>query len=269
MNHVTHCALRLGDNLAALHFLRSLALAHPRDTFTHYAHLSYLAQLSEVVCDVPNLNVKSIESVCDAPKNAADFWGMKPRFPSVDLWKNAGGFWARHPLRLNYAQFYLGHCAKIADDMGVQNTMRAVQDIPFNFPALTAWKYEPFDFLVVNSQPKSGQLPAYNVAEMNALIGTLSNRYKVITTAPTPHACGCTQEHGMTVAQIGALSRFCKYIVAVSTGSSWTTFNTFNADSVKLRVVLIEKEEVKISPNTVNVNNVSGARHELQIAGLL
>ena len=40
-------------------------------------------------------------------------------------------------------------------------------------------------------------------------------------------------------------------------------------DSVALRVVLIDKEEVKISPRTVNVNNVSAARHELTIAGLL
>lgn len=269
-HHVTHCALRLGDNLAALHFLRSLALANPRDTFTHYAHLSYLAQLSEVVCDVQNLNVKSIESVCDAPQNAEDFWSMKPRLPSVDLWKNAGGLWQTHPLRLNYAAFFLWHCDHLARQMGLVNELRHLDQIPFDFPALTAWKYEPFDFLVVNSHPQSGQLPAYNEGEMHRLVGALVARgHRVITTAHTPHPCGCTRDHGMTIAQIGALSRFCKYIVAVSTGSSWTTFNTFNAESVSLRVVLIEKEEVKISPRTVNVNNVSGARHELQIAGLL
>jgi hypothetical protein len=270
MHHFTHCALRLGDNLAHLHFLRSLAKANPRHHFVHFAHLCYIAQLSEVVCDLSNVQVMSLERVSAAPKTPQEFWSMKPlHVESIDAWKNAGGYWERHALRLDYAQFYLGHCAMLADAMGLISPMRAVQDIPFDYPALLSWKYEAFDFLVVNSTPKSGQLPAYNVTEMNDLVGKLSNKYKVITTAPTPHACGCTQEHGMTVSQIGALSCFCKYVVAVSTGPSWTTFNKFNAHSMALRVVLIDKEEVKISPRTVNVNNVSAARHELQIAGLL
>ena len=153
--------------------------------------------------------------------------------------------------------------------MGMRPEIWRVDQIPFDYAALTAWAYEPFDVLVVNSAPMSGQLPAFNIAEMNALVGSLAERHKVITTAPTPHAVVCTREQGMTVSQIGALSRFCKYIVTVSTGSSWPTFNAFNAESVQLRVVLIDKEEVKISPNTVNVNNVSGARHELLIAGIL
>jgi len=105
---------------------------------------------------------------------------------------------------------------------------------------------------------------------MDRLVGALVARgLRVITTAHTSHPCGCTKDHGLTVSQIGALSRFCKYIVAVSTGPSWTTFNTFNAESVALRVVLIDKEEVKIAPRTVNVNNVSSARHELSIAEIL
>jgi hypothetical protein len=269
-HHITHCALRLGDNLAALHFLRSLAIANPSHRFTHYAHLTYLAQLSEVVCDLPNLQVCSLESVSESPNTAGGFWSMKPHFASLDLWKNAHGHWARHPLRLDYAQFYFAFCAQKARAMGLAPEIWRADQIPFNYSALTAWQYEPFDFLVVNSHPQSGQLPAYNDGEMNRLVGALVTRgYRVITTSPTPHPCGCTRDHGMTVSQIGALSRFCKYIVAVSTGSSWTTFNTFNNDTVALRVVLIEKEEVKISPRTVNVNNVSGARHELTIAGLL
>ena len=269
-HHITHCALRLGDNLAALHFLRSLAVANPSHRFTHYAHLTYIAQLSEVVCDLRNLHVCSLESVSNSPEDVAEFWSMKPCFASLDLWKNTNRQWENHPLRLDYAQFYLAFCYQKSRAMGLAPEIWRVDQIPFNYPALAAWKYEPFDFLVVNSHPQSGQLPAYNEGEMNRLVGALVARgYRVITTAHTPHPCGCTRDHGMTISQIGALSRFCKYIVAVSTGSSWTTFNAMNEDSVALRVVLIDKEEVKISPRTVNVNNVSAARHELTIAGLL
>jgi len=269
-HHITHCALRLGDNLAALHFLRSLALSNPSHRFTHYAHLCYVAQLSEVVCDLRNLQVCSLESVSESVNSAGGFWSMKPRFASLDLWKNAHGHWERHPLRLDYAQFYFAFCAQKARAMGLTPEIWRTDQIPFDYPALTAWQYEPFDVLVVNSPPMSGQFPAYNEGEMNRLVGALVARgLRVITTAHTPHPCGCTKDHGLTVSQIGALSHFCKYIVAVSTGPSWPTFNTFNAESVALRVVLIEKEQVMISPRTVNVNNVSSARHELSIAGIL
>jgi hypothetical protein len=268
--HRTHCALRLGDNLAHLHFLRALAKENPTHHFIHFAHLCYIAQLSEVVCDLPNVQVLSLERVSAPPKTPLEFWTMKPmHMESIDAWKNAGHYWERHPLRLNYAQFALGLAVKLSEAMGLQSPLRCVQDLQFSYPALEAWNYEPFDVLVVNSTPRSGQLPAYNVKEMNHVIGQLSNRYKVITTAPTPHSCGCTQEHGMTVSQIGALSRFCKYIIAVSTGPSWPTFNVFNAQSVLLRYVLIDREEVKISPRTVNLNNVSSLGHELSIAGIL
>ena len=42
--HTTHCALRLGDNLAHLHFLRKLAAAYPADYVYAYRYAKHLLE---------------------------------------------------------------------------------------------------------------------------------------------------------------------------------------------------------------------------------
>lgn len=263
----THCAVRLGDNLLALHLLRGFAKAHPEHRFVHYAHLQYVSQLIEVVCDLPNLQVCDLESV----SNPAPYWEMEPRqlLGSVDLWKNAGGFWENHPLKLDYAQFALALGVKVGAQLGLSSPWRCVQDLAFDYPALLAGKAKPFDVLVVNSAPQSGQV-GYNAQEMTALVAELARRYVVVTTAPTGIAgVGCTLHQGMTVTGVGILSRFCRVIVMVSTGPSWPTINVFNRESVEHRVILLEHERVELAPNSVHVSNAAEARKVLQLRGVL
>lgn len=265
--HRTHCALRLGDNLLALHLLRGFVIVHPERRFVHYAHLQYVSQLIEVVCDLPNLQVCDLESV----SNPAPHWEMEPRqlLGSVDLWKNAGGFWERHPLRMDYAQFALALGVKVGAELGLTSPWRVPADLLFDYPALQAGKAKPFDVLVVNSAPQSGQV-GFNPAEMAGLVKELAQRYVVVTTAPTGiPGVGCTMHHGMTVTGVGILSRFCRVIVMVSTGPSWPTFNVFNRQSVEHRVILLENERVELAPNSVHVSNAAEARTVLQLRGVL
>lgn len=274
--HRTHCALRLGDNLLALHLLRGLAKAYPGRCFMHYAHLQYLPQLIEVVCDLPNLQLCDLESA----SNPSPYWEMAPRplLGSVDLWKNAGGYWEGHPLRLDYAQFALAFGQWVADRLNQRamdvapmvSPWRAVQDLLFDYPALAAGKAKPFDVLVVNSAPQSGQVSGFNPQEMTALVAELARRYVVVTTAPTGIAgVGCTLHQGLTVTGVGILSRFCRVIVMVSTGPSWPTFNIWNRESVEHRIILLESERVELAPNTVHVSNAADARRMLQLRGVL
>jgi hypothetical protein len=269
MIHRTHNSLRLGDNLVTLHFLRRLAQVNPAHHFVHYAHLQYIHQLSEVVCDLPNLQVCSLEAVNDG---VADYWAMRPGFKdSLDTWKNADRCW---PLSIrdvgyDYAEFFIRFFRDLAKRMGLESPIVEPRDLLFDYPTLLAAEFPPFDTLVVNSQPMSGQMPGFSHAALENLVGELASRGSVITTAPTRFNVPCTARRCMTVSQIGALSRFCKTIVAVSTGPSWPTFNVFNQESCAFRLVLIGEERITYATNTEHASNAEEARRVLQVRGIL
>ncbi len=267
MTHRTHIALRLGDNLAHLHFLRALARAYPDHKFLHYAHQQYLPNLIEVVSDVTNIQLADLESVDDG--SSSDYWSMKPHqlLRSVDAWKNADGRWERDEHRNDYSNFMFRHFCGLACRMGF--SFVPPESFLFDYPALQRYKYPEFDCLIVNSAPQSGQMPKFNPEQMDALVAELVRKgLSCVTTSPTPH-CFSTIQKMMTVTQIGALSRFCKYIVMVSTGPSWCTFNVWTNQSCKFRLVMNGDERVNIAANTEHASTVAEARAVLRVRGIL
>lgn len=261
MNRInTHCALRLGDNICHLHFLRAQAKANPEIHFAHHAFGYYLPQLVEVVADVPNISLHALEHT----GQPAD---------SFDAWKNTGGFWERHPLKNEYAEFMLEWFSKLAGRMGLCSTFTKPTDLLFDYPALEPDKpaSDPFDFLIINSSPMSGQAQGYNLKEMDGLIGALAGNYTVVTTQRGRNPVQCTQDNGLTVTQIGRLSLRCRYILMVSTGPSWPTLNLFNAMTVEKRIIIIQHERLglTLAERTEHVQTVGQARAALLSAGLL
>lgn len=255
--HNTHCGLRLGDNLAHLQFLRKLALTYPDHQFVHAAHVQYLHQLLEMSFDVPNIKLIPFEY------RAKD---------SLDVWKNAGGFWERHPLRFQYASFMLAFFDMTAQEMGLKSPLEWPADLLFDSPQIQKAepRVEPFDVLIVNSAPLSNQAPYYEIGAMDYLISELAKKYKILTTAPSRiEGVPCTAKNGYTVTDIGNCSIHCKHIVMVSTGASWLTFNKWNLETVETRVVILQQEKLGLGPNEIHVQDVTGARQALLEKGLL
>ena len=258
MTFHTHCALRLGDNLIHLNFLRRLARRYPEHNFVHGAHLCYINQLSEVIWDLSNIRLIPIEY-----KDPA----------SIDVWKNAGGWWETHLLKNDFAKFHICFFRMIAEKMELESPIYAPSDLLFEYPAIqkTQKICEPFECLIINSPPQSNQWRRYNEQELTALIAVLSRRMPVITTHRCRLEVACTDDPKLqhSVTTIGTLSLHCKYIVMVSTGPSWPTFNIWNTESVKRRIVLIDSEEVNIAPNTVHCKTTNDARKMLELEGII
>ena len=252
----TFCAFRLGDNLAHLHFLRALAKLNPHILFTHACHLCYIDQLSEVVWDLPNLRLIPLEY--KSPE-------------SIDAWKNAGGYWDQHLLKNNYGLFFVAFFRHLAERFGLESPFAKPADLLFDYPALRKEKpmCQPFDVLIVNSRPLSNQWQGYSESEMTALIAHVARKATVITTQPCRVDVPCTAKKNLTVTSIGSISQSCQYILAASTGSSWPTFNVWNTETVKKRVILLDHENVNIAPNTVCVPTVEQARKLLEIEGVI
>lgn len=248
MTHFTHCGLRLGDNLAALQLVRKLAENHPDREFVHACNLTYCppAKLTPVIEDLPNIKLVDITEV-DAN--------------SVDLWKGQNGYFYQHPKWREYVPFMLEFYALCSVRIGLPCPIMSVRDMLFDYPALLQpSRYnEKFDWLVVNSPPLSNQFRGYNAQAFEVMIAALCKRGKVVTTHPTEKEYGqfCAEECSVT--EIGSMARNCKFILMVSTGPSWPTFNVWSENNVQLRVILLDNEKINLGRNTVHCNSVEAA----------
>lgn len=265
----TYSAFRLGDNLAHLHFLRAMAKKYPSIHFQHAALLTYLPEMIEVVADLPNISLRDIMH-CRGEHG-------------VNAWKNAGGYWENHPRKNEYAAFMLEWFDLLAKRMGLEAPFKEPHDLLFDYPALrreisgqgglslhpNTVQFAPFDFLVVNSIPMSGQWRGFDEVGFNTLIQSLSQRHSVICTRRTGLDVASTDTiPGFTVTGIGALSLFAqKGIIMVSTGPSWPTLNIWTEDS--FRVVLQDTEELGLTKNTHQCKTIDAARAALRSKGFL
>jgi hypothetical protein len=260
----THCALRLGDNFAALHFLRAMAKKYPEETFVHWAHAEYLQQLAPMAIDLPNLQLTALQ---EGPSK----WTAKPILRSIDTWKNADGYWENHPLKWDYGPFMVQFYYWLAAQMGLDCPIKTTRDLLFDYPALKPAKMpcEPFDFLIINSAPQSNQLPAYSADQFEEIIRMLAINYRVMTTQKCGLRVTCTADYGLDCTQIGHLSQACHSIIMVATGPSWPTFNIWNRESVKNRIILSGFETVNLAPHTIHTNKIHAVRDILIARGFL
>jgi hypothetical protein len=270
MRKTTHCALRLGDNLAALHFVRQCALRNPEIDFTHYAFAGYLDQLYPMVSDVLNLTVLPLEDVSEP---AANQWVRVPRaeFESVDLWKNSGGWWDALPNHDDYGKTMVAFFHHAAEKLGLESPIWTPRHLLFDYPKLRSTHpiSGPFDFLIVNSIPLSGQFQQYSPREFERLAFAIGEKYSFITTQKISRHVPCTTDYGMSVTEIGQLSQNCRAIVMVATGPAWPTFNIWNLETIELRVIAYDFEEVNLAPNSVHVRSVEAIAGVLKERGWL
>jgi hypothetical protein len=257
----THNAYHLGDNLVHLHFLRKVALANPDRQFVHAAQWQYLKQLQDVVADVPNVELK-------------DFNYTTPS-DSINAWRGDKQFWYSHPDRLDFVKFHVeAWFPYLSDRMNVENPIKCAKDMLFDYPAIQTCfgpsRITDCEVLVINSPPGSGQFQRYDEYALAILAnGIASKGFKVVVTDDLPKNLQSTKRFGYSVTQIGGLSLYCHTILMVSTGPSWPTFNIWNQESVKHRIILLEPERVNLSPNTMHCATIDEAAEVLKGEGLL
>ncbi len=261
----THNAYHIGDNLVHLHFLRKVALANPDRQFVHYADWILLDhkscwRVTEIVADIPNIKLEPIGYT-------------NPH--SINAWRGDNQFWYDSKIRNDFVRFHTEEWFPyLADKMDVENPIKCAEDMLFDYPAIAASRllaHPPFDVLLINSAPCSGQFALFSEWQLGILAGDLAEKgLSVISTAPTPCTkVQCTQDTRLSITDIGHLSLHCHTVVMVSTGPSWTTFNVWNQDSIKLRIILLDSERIDLAPNTMHCVRIEEATEVLRKAGLL
>jgi hypothetical protein len=259
----------LGDNLVHLHWLRAMAQKYPQHEFRHWVHECYRLQLAPLGHARQNLALCVLEH-------------GRPPAEARNVWKNANDYWASHEHRNNFVSFYLEWFAVLATEMGLQSAFTCGAHLLFDYPYLLRPWYDaakcasepaPFDFLVINSQPCSGQFRAFNDHYyLDPLIEQLARRWRVVVTAPThvPEV-KCTRDWDLSLSQIGNLSLRIPYHVMIATGPMWPTLNIWSTLSAKLRLVLIDCPEdlTGLAPNLEQERTREHAAANLMKKGLL
>ncbi len=260
----THNGYHLGDNLVHLHFMRKVALANPDREFIHAAQWQYIRQLGDLTSDIPNLNLTE--------------YGYLTPSDSINAWRGDKQFWYSHPDRLDFVKFHVeAWFPYLAGRMNVENPIKCAKDMLFDYPAIQKSPHDKFDLgcdiLIINSTPDSGQLTGYDGFELGNVALRLADKgHRISATAMIQRDhpnIRRTCDVNYSVTAIGHLSLHCHTILMVSTGPSWPTFNIWNQESVKNRIILLDNERVNLSPNTTHCRTVDEASEVLKGIGLL
>jgi len=212
----TYNEYHLGDQLIHLNYLRRLGLPA-----THYCKAEYHRQLQPLT--------EGTEIVLmDLPAKPED---------AVNAWIGANNYFYNHPKKEHWVEFHLDWFKHLSNTLGVPIVMASQDNFLFDYPALMAIQAEQYDYLIINSPPKSNQLPSFNQDAFKRMAQELLDQGQTVISTYPLQICPNTLEKGLDVTRIGILSKAVKHIIAVDTGPLWTTYNVHNKDKVLSRTV--------------------------------
>ena len=95
------------------------------------------------------------------------------------------------------------------------------------------------DFLINNSEPRSGQID-YDISEWNSFIIQLSKKYNIITTQKVSDI-KCTRDYNLKAMDIAAISINIKNFICIESGIFACLYNTFIVDRKDIVVYNLSK----------------------------
>lgn len=261
----TYNEFHLGDNLIFLHLLRALAKSHVSTPFVHFCHAHYHDQLKEVVEDIPNILLDSFDSM---------HWTIKAP-EACNTWKNFAGHWEKSPVRWDWVNHTLDHHRWTALRMGFESPFTCREHLLFDYPKLQPDRDGYFikgDFLIVNSEPSSGQfshMAQHGTGYLDELAGKLRENHFVCTTVDVPQCAVFL--NGTTISEIGKLSMDYRHHIMIATGPMWPTLNVHNHHNQagRKRIVLLDNGERLEMPGIIQCANVEEVMHIARQEGWL
>jgi hypothetical protein len=135
---------------------------------------------------------------------------------AFDLWignANFTGYDKRRirPKTLQYNELYFNWWKQVCEKLGLEFPFDTKNDILHNLIKTT--NYPKYNWLIINSEPHSGQVEVYNKNKFNYL-RKLSGR---IITTERVEGYECTRDIAPTLWDIGQLAMGCKHIAGIHT----------------------------------------------------
>lgn len=168
------------------------------------------------------------------PEGAEEIWithtlhgcvnGMQKFFPGV----------RPHPSPHIYNQVYLDHFRAICQRAEIECPFKSKEEICHTQSDLNK-PGRSYDWLVINSECLSGQIPFWDEARLARIARALPGR--VVTTHPVPGLI-CTRDVAPSLFNIGQLAGRCRFVVGINTGPMIAALTQRMLDRVECFLVL-------------------------------
>lgn len=213
----------LGDAVYHLDFLRKVINRYPKKfKFIYYVEEQYLNELQahiylyEKNIKLKNLTEKSESAISSWIENGDEYTKWRAKNKNVK----------------NYNEFYIEWYNHLSDVIGIPPIIEKAEETLFYHPSLLN-KQKEYDYLVINSEPRSGQFAEYSVEEFMMLCIDLNKHGNSFITTKKVRNYECTLDLGYNLIEIGSLACHVKYIIGVNTSPMITCINKLNISKVK------------------------------------
>lgn len=221
-----HNQQHYGDCLISLHFL--IHLSQKNNIVCNFqCNSSYHKQLQELIPN--NINVFLMDFIGE---NSFDLWGAKLLHKVQEKYQNNYPLYCENNpeyqdiFRMTYEMW---NC--FAEDLGLVVPFNNKSEILFDESPLSQSVNLNYDYLIVNSYCLSGQV-RYSQSEQDHIfldiIDSIGRNNKTFITTHKLNDYPSTQDNGMSLVQIGQLSKNCKVIVGVPTSPFWISINKWS-----------------------------------------
>jgi hypothetical protein len=140
--------------------------------------------------------------------------------------------------KIPYDEFYVRFANELYNKLNIPLIIDKIEyeddDLLVRYNRLPE-KYKNVDYLIINSQPMSGQV-LYIPFNWSQMVRKLSQNNKVVTTLKI-NGINCTLDEGLSIKDIAAISTNAKNIIAINTGPFAGCLNVYALNYVKKWVV--------------------------------
>lgn len=231
---------QIGDCLWACQFLHRIGGEHQ-----FFVKDAYVEQLQPLMQGTHHV----IRPLAEWDKSGEDVWIANARHESRGVVYQA---------QVDIIQFVMDFFNAMAADQKWEMPFRSRADMLWDSPAIGPAKVRKkiIDCLIINSDPCSGQCPAYSRSELAEKVAVpLIQRFGSGVIFTNSHEDNAPT--GYTLAEIAHLSTMAQRIIAVANGPHWATWNIWSRDAE--RIIILDPQRLNFGPMSAPVHHASNA----------
>ena len=207
------------------------------------------------------------------PNNSVTLMSIKDITPgAIELWmSNPIGDVTQKVLDKYYNVFYKQILNTLGlNDMNINTSLYQPEPYLQDIYNKIDPKFHDLDILIINAEPKSGQV-VYHKDAFNKMCIRLASKFNVATTMPVDPSIKCTMDSNLMLQDIGAISTHAKYIIGIHSGPVTTCFNSKTKESVKKWILFADNdtkhEEINalIAKSNYDVGTIEKNINEIKI----
>lgn len=227
----------LGDQLMHIHFMNKLLSKNQDFKIYNYMSDAYIKEADlhrhpDFINKITNLSLK------ERKDGAENSWINRDRFH--DKWIAGAGTHGFVDFDIFYSDFY----NYLFDQIGIDGMSFTPEDSIIDHPAImNGSENKHFDFLIINSDTKSGQWFS-NPGEWDTLINYLKGKgYKIVTTQKSKFNSvpSTLEDFNMNLLQLGRLAANCRFVVGNHTAPWLFALNKKSIEKIEFLICMQNK----------------------------